>query len=199
MIFKLQIGAWRYTFTLSHVTHVIGVNSTLPDGKHIVMWDFDDKDIFMVQQVLEIVQNDCELPNIYILNTGKLDHYIAYCFKAMPWRESVQIVACTLGVDPNFFKYGVYREHWTLRVSPKEGRKPQLITTLKSSIPEDCTISELNSWVKDAKHVLSPYLAIHQTCLPREKQVYSSTSCPLSTSAQNTKHSLTQHQEEGSS
>lgn len=148
MIFKLKIGHWRFTFTFAPVTEVIGVNSLLPDGKHIIMWDFDDVPLDKVSKALEIVQWFYNLPNIYILNTGTRNHYIAYCFKKCTWRRSVEIVAATQYVDYQFFKYGVYRERWTLRVSPKEGRKPKLVKILHSEIPEDCSIDDLNSWVK---------------------------------------------------
>lgn len=148
MIIKIRICHWRFTWTFAPVTDVIGVNSTLPEGDHITMWDFDDVPFDIVYDSLLEVQCLNQLPNIYILNTGKADHYIAYCFKAVPWQKSVQIVAETMGVDHNFFKYGVYREHWTLRVTPKEGRKPKLVKILWSKIPEDCSIDELSSWVK---------------------------------------------------
>jgi hypothetical protein len=148
MIFKVKIGHWRFTFTFAPVTNIIGVNSNLQDGNHILMWDFDDIDLNAIEDTLRTVQLLHNLPNIYILTTGKKNHYIAYCFKRCSWEGSITIVADTVGVDPNFFKYGVYRGHWTLRVSPKEGRKPKLVTVLKGWIHEDCSIDELNSWTK---------------------------------------------------
>jgi len=162
MMIKIRIGNFRFTWTFTQVTEVIGVDSTLPEGDHIIMWDLDDVPFNLVHDVLQQVQWIYGLPNIYILNTGKPDNYIAYCFKAVYWRDSVKIVAATPYVDYKFFKYGVYREHWTLRVTPKEGRKPRLATILHSTVPEDCSISELNKWVKDMPNsrgvsFLSPY------------------------------------------
>lgn len=156
MMIKIRIGHYRFTWTFTQVTEVVGVDSTLPEGDHIVMWDFDDIPLDLILDTLQEVQYFYQLPNIYILNTGKPDNYIAYCFKSMHWRDSVQIVASTKYVDYNFFKYGVYREHWTLRVTPKEGRKPRLATILHSNIPEDCSVSELNKWVRDIQglHVM---------------------------------------------
>lgn len=151
MIIKIRIAHWRFTWTFAPVTDVTGVNSTLPDGSHITMWDFDDVPLQDIVNTLTTVQYFHKLPNIYVLNTGLVNHYIAYCFKSMPWKRSILIVAETDFVDPNFFKYGVYREHWTLRVTPKEGRKPKLVDIIHSFRPEDCSIDELNSWVKDMK------------------------------------------------
>jgi len=153
MIIKIRIAHWRFTWTFAPVTDVTGVNSTLPEGDHITMWDFDDVFLHEVIDALSTVKYFYGLPNIYILSTGKLKHFIAYCFKALPWRDSVRIVASTNHVDPNFFKYGVYREHWTLRVTPKEGRKPRLVKILYSKIEEDCSIDELNSWVQGTLNV----------------------------------------------
>lgn len=153
MIIKIRIAHWRFTWTFAPVTDVTGVNSTLPEGDHITMWDFDDVFLHEVMDALSVVKYFYGLPNIYILTTGKLKHFIAYCFKALPWRDSVRIVAATNHVDPNFFKYGVYREHWTLRVTPKEGRKPRLVKILYSKIEEDCSIDELNSWVQGTLNV----------------------------------------------
>jgi len=148
MIIRIRIAHWRFTLTFAPVTDIIGVNSTLPEGDHITMWDFDDIPLDEVYVALLEVGHHNKLPNIYILTTGAKDHYIAYCFKSMPWRESVRIVAETYGVDHNFFKYGVYREHWTLRVTPKESRKPKLVRIVRSIFKEDCSIAELNSWTQ---------------------------------------------------
>ena len=148
MIFRISIRSWRFTFTLAPVSKVIGVNSNLPDGKHIVMWDFDDIPLILVEVSLRWVQEAYSLPPIYILNTGAKDHYIAYCFHRCTWRESIEIVAATEYVDPSFFRFGVYRKKWTLRVSPKEGRKPKLVLKLDSDFLETALLPELRSWVK---------------------------------------------------
>jgi hypothetical protein len=148
MIWQLRIGNWKFTFTFAQVTDVIGVNSILPDGNHILMWDFDDVPLSFIAQVLRVKQEDYALPKIYILNTGLPNHHIAYCFTRMPWRHAFGIVASTPYVDWNFIKYAAVRGHFTLRVSPKNGRKPKLVLTLDSVIPETADIKELRSWVK---------------------------------------------------
>ena len=73
---------------------------------------------------------------------------MAYCFKRLPWLKVVEILAFTKGVDWNYFKYGVYRGHFTLRVTPKSGRKPKLIWMLVSAVPEDCGIVDLIYWTR---------------------------------------------------
>jgi len=166
MIWRLRIGRWRFTFTMAPVTEVVGVNSRLPDGRHILMWDFDETLFQDVCNALETVQNVYALPKIYIFETKQNSNYIAFCFKAVSWRKAVEIVAFTKGVDWNFFKYSIYRGWFTLRVGPKCGRIPHLIWILESDVPEDCTVLELKRWVTyetmedDAKtHIIELLLA----------------------------------------
>jgi len=124
------------------------------------------------------------------METGKPDHYIAYCFRRSPWKVSVAIVACTDFVDANFFKYGVYRGRWTLRVSPKETGRPRLVKVLHSPMLETATISELKSWVKGRKHALrknnSPF-SVHG---PTLDTIPSARMVSLDLPIQNMKHSL---------
>ena len=148
MIIRFKIGHIRITFTIARVTEVVGVNSTLPDGNHILMWDFDDTKLQTVADELTRVQIIYQLPKIYILETKVNTNYIAYCFKKCTWRKAVEIIASTKGVDSNYFKYGVYRGKFTLRVTPKSGRDMQLVATLFSSRPEDAYITDLKNWVK---------------------------------------------------
>jgi len=148
MIFRIRIGRWRFTFTIAPVTDVVGVNSLLQNGNHILMWDFDHTTQAYVENSLQHVQFIYALPLIRIFETKKDENYIAYCFKQCSWSRCVEIVASTRGVDKYFFKYGVYREHFTLRVTPKEYRKIKLVKVLESPVPENATIKDLTSWTK---------------------------------------------------
>jgi len=148
MIFRIRIGKWRFTFSAAPVVDVVGVNSKLPDGNHILMWDFDDMKLEDIISWLRPIQWFCKLPRIFILNTGRPNSYIAYCFKRMNFISACSIIAMTPGVCKNFFKYGVYRGHFTLRVTPKEYRKIKLAAIMKSGYKEDAVIKELQSWTK---------------------------------------------------
>lgn len=148
MIWRIRIGRWRFTFTLARTTTVTGVNSKLDSGEHILMWDFDDKRLADVRNALELTQETYGLPAIYILETKKDKNYIAYCFKRLEWRKVVEIITYTPNVDWGFIKYGIFREHFTLRVTPKSGRRPKLVWILRSNVPEDAYITDLKSWVK---------------------------------------------------
>jgi len=156
MIIKLRIGHWRITFTFAQVTDVIGVNSKLPNGNHILMWDFDNTPLEDVKLALKLVQIQFNLPNIYILRTSPPDNYIAYCFDNCLWSIARAIIGSTNFIDENFYKWGIFRRRFTLRVGKKAGVLPKLVHVLHSTVEETATIEELRSWVKyetlDAHH-----------------------------------------------
>jgi len=148
MMLRFRIGRWRFSLNVVHVTDVAGVNSILPDGKHILMWDFDGVKPQQVVESLIEVQRRYKLPTIYILYTGKKGHYMAYCFKRCEWQKAIEIIAATKYIDMTFFRFGVWRKKFTLRITPKDGRRIRLFTKLGSPYPEDATIDELDSFVR---------------------------------------------------
>ena len=133
---------------MAPITKVVGVNSDLPDGDHILMWDFDASDFWTVHDELLKVQQVYKLPNIYITETSLKTGFHAWCFKKVEWQRLVEILAFTKGVDWNYFKYGIYRGKMTLRVGPKCGRVIKPAKILKSSEHEDVTIHELRNWTQ---------------------------------------------------
>ncbi len=147
MIKRWRWGQYRFSISASKVVDVKGVNSILPDGHHILMWDFDEAPHSYVLDSLRKVQRVNRLPPILVLNTGKPHHYIAYCFKRHRFREALQIMASTEGIDVSFLKYGIYRGHWTLRITPKSGRKIKLARILTGFRDPDASPAELNSFV----------------------------------------------------
>jgi hypothetical protein len=148
MILKLRIGHIRITFTIAQVVDVLGVNSKLPDGNHILMWDFDKTPLERVVTALILVRDFYLLPKIYILKTSEPNNYIAYCFVRRPWQQVRAIVGVTEGIDENFYKWAVFRRRFTLRVGAKLGIKPKLATTIIGLKDEESSITELKSWVK---------------------------------------------------
>lgn len=148
MIKRITIGDYRLTFTFAKVAKVIGVNSNLDSGRHVLMWDFDDVKLGDVRQALKVVQTRYFLSDISILVTKAKSNYMAYCFSSQEWRRAVEIVAATDYVDYQFLRFSVYRGHFTLRVSPKGDRVPLLITKLDGYELPDCSPEDLKSWVK---------------------------------------------------
>lgn len=148
MILKFRIGHIRITFTLARVVDVLGVNSKLPDGNHILMWDFDNIPLDKIIEELQDVKRSYGLPRIYILKTSEPNNYIAYCFKRCNWRLARAIVGSTDYIDENFFKWAVFRRRFTLRVGAKLGVTPKCEAIINSMFDEDASIDELYSWVK---------------------------------------------------
>ena len=133
---------------MAPITNIVGVDSTLPDGNHIIMFDFDATTLNKVITEMLKVQMVYKLPTIYITETSPDTGFHAWCFKKVSWMKLIEIMAFTKGIDWNYFKYGVYRKHFTLRVSSKCGRIIKPITKLPSPVPEDVTIHELRNWVQ---------------------------------------------------
>ncbi len=148
MILKFRIGHIRITFTIAQVVDVLGVNSKLPDGNHILMWDFDNQSLLEVKQALSYVQSEFNLPDIYILMSSKPNNYIAYCFHRLPWKRVRAIVGMTEGIDEAFYKWGVFRKRFTLRVGAKLGVIPHFVGKLDGFIKDQCVVDEMKSWVK---------------------------------------------------
>jgi len=148
MIKRLTIGNYRLTLTFARVAKVIGVNSQLENGRHVLMWDFDDVELANVVEDLKRVQIKYFLSDIHILRTKEPNNYICYCFTSQDWRRAVEIVAQCHYVDWQFLRFGVYRGHFTLRVTPKNERTPKAIYRLIGYDQPDCKPEELTSWVK---------------------------------------------------
>lgn len=133
---------------MAPITSVIGVNSNLPDGNHILMWDFDMVNKEDIIKELVDIQARFKLPRIYILQTSPKQGFHAYCFKKVDWKTCVEILAASKLIDWNYFKYGIYRKHFTLRVSPKCGREIKAIGQIASTVQDDVSPEELKSWVQ---------------------------------------------------
>ena len=148
MILRMTVKRIRATLTIARIVKVIGVNSELENGLHILMWDFDEIPLPDVRDALKRVQTRYCLSTIHILRTKVPDNYIAYCFSSFSWRTAVEIIAQTEYVDWQFFRFGVYRGHFTLRVTPKNEREIKLAHRLEGYELPNCKPSDLKSWVR---------------------------------------------------
>lgn len=147
MKLRVDFKGWRFYIALTHSGQVRGVNSKLPDGRHFLMWDFDDKEENYVIKALTDVQRRFRLATIHLLNTGLEGYYHAYCFQAHSWPDTLQILASTDGIDRVFFKIGAIREYFTLRYTPKKRRDFKRAVVIPSKYQEDVDPYELSSFV----------------------------------------------------
>ncbi|GAI75027.1 unnamed protein product, partial [marine sediment metagenome] len=138
---------WRFYIAITHSGQVMGVNSKLPDGRHFLMWDFDDIGEEDVKRALVEVQRRFRLARILLLNTGLENYWHAYCFQAHSWPDTLRILASTDGLDKVFFKIGAIREYFTLRITPKKRRDFKTAIILPSRWKEDVDPYKLNNFV----------------------------------------------------
>jgi len=146
VIVKFSIGRFKFIFSFATTAKVVGVNSKLRDGRHFLMWDFDSCDLNTVIGALDYVQEKYSLPDIYVFETKKDENYIAMCPKKLPFIRVIHILSDTPMLDFQFFKYGIMRGHFTLRISMKEGRPIRLVRILRSDRKHEITIKDVQSF-----------------------------------------------------
>lgn len=147
MILKIRFGKWKFMFSYSQIEDVVGVNSKVGEDEHILMWDFDNTSIERVKETLGILQMLYNLPNIYILQTKETRSYHAYCLHKTSFQDACWTLSSTSGIDMTYYRLGVTRGYWTLRISPKSGRDIVPMDVLKSNVPEDVSCEGIKSFV----------------------------------------------------
>lgn len=146
---RVDIHGYRLALNFARTATVTGINSTLSDGQHILMWDFDGSALDKVTEALRRVQHDWQLPTISMVSSGKPNGFHAYCLQRHEWLHALAIVALTPLIDPLYVKWCAFRSHFTLRLSAKEGREvTPLKETLFSLVPMDVLPEELRSFVQ---------------------------------------------------
>ena len=148
MNIRLQLLGYRLHIGLTRLGEVTGVNSKVEEDGHFLMWDFDDVNFEVVGEELREAQRAFDLSTIYVLNTGIVNYYHAYCFTKVNWITARTIIASTPHVDKVFLAMGLMRGYFTLRFSAKRGRKLLWAATLISQTPETVNPESVKSFVK---------------------------------------------------
>jgi len=149
LILRQTVGNIRLTFSLAKIAKIMGVNSKLNNGRHILMWDFDKLPLESVENSLRKIQKRYLLSDIHILETNREEeNFIAYCFEQTDWPTAVVIVAGTDGIDWQFVRLSIYRGWFTLRVGAKKSGVPHIVKRLEGFCLPDCTPEDLDSWVE---------------------------------------------------
>lgn len=144
---RFDFKGLRFFLAITRSKEVEGVNSKLPDGWHFLMWDFDEVEEGKVIFALLEVQRFFKLSSICIISTGIPNHHHAYCFTKASYPTVLSILASTEGLDQMYFKIGVIRGYFTLRISDKKDRVFQPRITLASPVPPDINPSEIASFI----------------------------------------------------
>ncbi len=148
VIKKGKLGQYTLSLYMGKQTEVTGINSTLKDGLHIIMWEFDNPDPTHMLGQLRLSQQQFDLAPIHIAKSSVGGGYHAYCFTAVPWIYSIHIVSGTGGVDPGYISMCAMRGHWTLRTTDKGHGAPKHWRTLPSEVMPDCNKHDLAGGVK---------------------------------------------------
>lgn len=142
---KVELFGLRFRFDISvkRIVEVTGINSNIADSQddHILLWDFDNSDMLDIALSLRKIQRDWGLPKIHIVQSSP-QHYHALCFTRIPKPFVLQILSSTPNICDTFFKLGVMRGYWTLRITPKQQGHPfKTIAVLSSEVPEDLMLA----------------------------------------------------------
>jgi len=126
----------------------VGINSRVGKDKHFLFWDFDDVDLIDVCGALKEVQKRYHLPSLYVFNTGKPGHFYAICPKLVSFKKACEIIAATRYIDLQFYRLGIMRWRWTLRISNKPNRENiKLACIIDSDEPTVDSLGEIKSFV----------------------------------------------------
>jgi hypothetical protein len=151
MILRLKVKSWKLVCSIRKVSYVVGVTSKLKENnEHILMWDFDNTDLYTVIGALKTNQSRYLLPEIKILASNQEQgNYHAYCFSRQTWQQAVVIVAGTPGIDWDFVRLALYRNNFTIRISDKLGKnKPKLVYTMEGFSLSDCMPEDLEDYIQ---------------------------------------------------
>jgi hypothetical protein len=146
MYLRHRFGKWLVVFYARQVYGTGGVDSKLADGNHVLLFDFDGITVRQLETELRYVQDKYQLPTIHVLNTGRPDSWHGYCFYRCAFRKALQILFDCPSIDLNFVRFGIWRDHFTLRVINKNKRGIETHSKLYSTVPETCTVRELDSF-----------------------------------------------------
>jgi len=144
-VIKFKLGNWRIAFGIMRTIKCEGVYSQLDKHKkyHFLMWDFDGVPLWRVETEIGFAQATYLLPKAYIINSGKRMHYWVIILKRVTFEEAREIIASCHSVDGEFYKLGVYKRRWCLRIGEKEGRKPRLVDIMPGVKEEDVSIKDI--------------------------------------------------------
>lgn len=149
---KIELFNYRVRLDMSikKLVEVEGINSNLDDNnkEHILLWDFDEIPLSKIVASLKLIQYRHSLPKIYIVSSS-INHYHAYCFTRQSKAKAMYILISTKYIDETYFKLGIVRGYWTLRITPKQvNNKFMSVINLDSKVPEDLTTTKLLQTVK---------------------------------------------------
>ena len=116
---RIAIGDWRLYISISRRKPVLGVNSDLGDGTHVLLMDFDNVPSGnILQDKLDKWAAGYQLSAVTVVESSP-GNYHGYCFQRHSLEETTLILAGAPFIDGMHWRLGVVRGYWTLRISQK--------------------------------------------------------------------------------
>lgn len=147
MYLRFKLLGRRIVFYNRKVEKVDGVNSLTKNGLHIPMIDTDECSMNECMHVTKKLQHFYKLGDASICTTGRPNSFHVYIWSEMDWRDAIKIVAAHELCDLKHLFFSLRREHFTLRISDKKGRKIEELVRIKSPYPTNCSYKDLQSFV----------------------------------------------------
>lgn len=147
MYIRFKLFGHRIVFYSRKVIPILGINSTLRNGKHMPMIETDYCNIRELETIARNMQDEYKLGDAYILNTGRDDSYHLIFFSGLSWRDCVKVCTSCPRIDMKHLYFSLQRVHFTLRLSKKAGRKLDVVSIIKSQYSNTCSPLDLQSYV----------------------------------------------------
>jgi len=149
MNIRLNVGSFHLFVALSRQVTVKGINSKIENSdEHVLFWDFDNVSLRDVYASLKEVQEKFHLGNIVVIDTGLDGYWHAYSFCRYSWPSVLHILASTKHLDSTFFKIGVIRGYFTLRITAKKYRGFTYVTKLYGHQKDNVLPEQLESVIE---------------------------------------------------
>lgn len=141
---NIRIGKIQASFYVKRLEKRTGICSQKEtrEDKHILLWDFDNKDLGRIMASLTRLLLRYQLPNIYIIESSP-QRYHAYSFTARTFRETIHILSDTPEIDLEYLRLGMVRGYYTLRITPRQNDIFKTVKVLASIHKDEIRYDEL--------------------------------------------------------
>ena len=119
----------------------LGITSQLASGKHIIMWDFDNKTLTSVRKAIEAHWNITAMSTAYIVQTNEdAQHFHVYSF------TETDVSTGHSQADAKHNAHSKELGFRTLRVTPKNGYTPRVVDFIKGNDALEVPMSQLTEF-----------------------------------------------------
>ena len=121
-----------------------GVGSITQDALHVMFFDFDNKTLKQIKQIMKPLQTRYDLSDCLIFKTSE-NNYHGIILDKLTFGAIIDIHQDMEKYDTSHDMHAVKRGYWVLRITDKQGSKIVYETTLKN-------LPKIVSWTKSNAH-----------------------------------------------